>query len=480
MASGRAGPSLKAAAAIAAGLALTSCATPKEKLAFSHVNALVAERTNVPVVWHRDDASRAQADEVVRTILRKRVHADGAVRLAFLRNPSIQASLAAIGISEADVAQAGRLKNPVISIERVAGNGILEIERQILFSVLSLFTIGPRTKIAKDQAERARYLAALEIVQAAGTVRAAWVEAVAARERLVVMKRIFESAKAAEDLAERMAVAGSMTEIDQAKIKVALAEIAGQRGQLRAAAEIARERLIRAMGLWGKEIKFKLPWSLPRLPRRARKFGDLERVALTKRLDIRAAKREVDLLRKTLGLTKFTSVVSLLEVGANWNSEREREDGETRRADVHGFELEFAIPIFDPGDAKVSRAKWTYMQAVERLKSQAITARSEAREAFIGYRSAHDLARHYQRTIVPLRAKISEEELLQYNGMLASIFELLAATRQHAQATLTALDARRDFWLSDGRMDAVLLAGGGMAPGGGDVMVAEQGGDEEH
>lgn len=472
---------LKSSLAVFSALALGACATPNEEAAFRHVNALVSARTKVPVVWHTTDESRASADYEVRGLLAQPLSKNGAVKLAFLRNPAIQATLATIGISEADVAQAGRIENPVISFERVATHGILEINRQAIVSILSLATIGGRSEIARNNAEKTRYLAALDIAGTANEVTTAWVEAVGTRERVAIMNRIFASSKAARDLALRLAEAGSMTEIDQAKIEAFHAEVAGQRGQLRAGAQMARERLIRAMGLWGKEVTFKLPGQLPRLPDRAKRFGDLEATAVAKRLDIRAARKDVQALKETWGLTGFTSVLNLLELGLNWDTEREKEDGESRKNNLKGFEFEIAIPIFDPGDAKRSRAKWVYMQSVEKLKSLAITARSEVREAYVGYRSKLELAQHYQRTIVPLRARISEEELLRYNGMLASVFELLTAARQHAEASMTALDAKRDFWLADGHMDAVLLTGSaGAAPGSMDSTEMANAGDQEH
>jgi outer membrane protein TolC len=463
-------PPLKLCIAATVALAVTGCAMGDEEGAFGRVNALIEERTDQSVVWHRDEESEARAAYSARNLLAEPLDCDGAVRFAFLRNPEIQASLAEIGISEADVAQAGRLRNPVVSLGRLAGGGVVEVERQILFSLMSLFTIEARTRIAEDRAERARYQTALEIVSAAGEVRTAWVEAVAARERVALMDQIFASADAADELARRMAEAGSMPEIDQAQIKASLAEIAGQRGQMRAAAEMARERLIRAMGVWGEDLGFTLPDVLPPLPGEVRDFGELERVAISKRLDIRAARKDVEGLARTLELTEFTAILNLLEVGLNINTDREPEEDATIVRDLVGFEFEFEIPIFDPGDARISRANWTYTQAVETLKALAITARSEAREAYVGYRASLDLARHYRDILVPLRAMISEEELLRYNGMLASVFELLAATRQHAQASMMALDARRDFWLADGHMDMVLLTGSSSAPSGGAAM----------
>jgi len=72
------------------------------------------------------------------------------------------------------------------------------------------------------------------------------------------------------------------------------------------------------------------------------------------------------------------------------------------------------------------------MQAVNRAADNAIRARSEVRESYAAYRTAFDIARHYRDEIVPLRKRISEEMLLRYNGMLSSVFELLADSRDAA------------------------------------------------
>ena len=382
-------------------VALSGCAAMNVEGALTDVNALVVERTNKTVQLHRTDASRQQADYAVRQLMKKPLTVDSATQIAFMRNPAIQASLAKIGIAEADVAQAGRMRNPVVSIGRIAGGGVLEVERQFLFSLLSLFTIGPRTAIAKDQAERARYMSALDVVKSADGVQRAWVEAVAARERVRIMRRVYTSVKAAENLGARMAAAGSMTALDQAKLKVAKAEVAGQLGSLRVQSKMARERLIRQMGVWGKETRFKLPSRLQRLPGKSKTLRHIERQALLKRLDIQAGRKELDYLQKTIGLTEFTSVVSLLEISGYANKERERDGADVSRTKLSGYEFEFAVPIFDLGDAKVAKAEYVYMQAVEQLKSMAVTARSEVREAYAAYKGSFDLARHYQRTIVP-------------------------------------------------------------------------------
>ena len=74
------------------------------------------------------------------------------------------------------------------------------------------------------------------------------------------------------------------------------------------------------------------------------------------------------------------------------------------------------------------------MQAMHRAAQTAIDARSEVREVYSAYRTAYDLAKHYRDEVVPLRKRISEENLLRYNGMLIGVFELLAdSTRPGSQ-----------------------------------------------
>src|SRR5262249_40028640 len=86
-------------------------------------------------------------------------------------------------------------------------------------------------------------------------------------------------------------------------------------------------------------------------------------------------------------------------------------------------------------------------------------ARSEARDAYRVYRSTYDIAGHYQREVLPLRKVISEETLLRYNAMLIDVFSLLAEARQRIAATITAIEAKRDFWLA--RVDPRAAAAGG-------------------
>jgi len=89
---------------------------------------------------------------------------------------------------------------------------------------------------------------------------------------------------------------------------------------------------------------------------------------------------------------------------------------------------------------------------------------SDLRQSYAAYRTAYDLARHYRDEVVPLRKVISEENLLRYNGMLISVFELLADARDQVNSIIAAIAAEQQFWLSDAALQAAMIGRPAPAP----------------
>ena len=125
---------------------------------------------------------------------------------------------------------------------------------------------------------------------------------------------------------------------------------------------------------------------------------------------------------------------------------------------VHrGYTISLELPIFDWGTARVAKAEAIYMQSVNRAAQTAINARSEVRQANKGYRSSFEIARHFRDEIVPLKKRISEENLLRYNGMLIGVFELLADARSQIGSVQGYIAALRDFWIAQAELDMALI-----------------------
>jgi outer membrane protein TolC len=247
-----------------------------------------------------------------------------------------------------------------------------------------------------------------------------------------------------------------MNKLDQAREQVFYADLTAQLATARQREASEREALIRAMGLWGTSLDFKLPNALPALPRRVQTLAGIEVDAVGRRVDLQIARVELDVLAKSYGLTQATRFINILDAG--YADKLEKRVGE--RALMRGFDIRLQIPLFDFGEVRVRQAEATYMQAVNRLLELAVNARSEARDAYRVYRSAYDIAGHYQREVLPLRKIISDETLLRYNAMLIDVFSLLGEARQRIASTITAIDAKRDFWLATVNLKAAVAGGG--------------------
>src|SRR5687767_9059119 len=441
-------------------LALTGCASLSEDARFSTVEQAVKERTGADTKWTRSDDDASTVRGRVKELLAKPFGPTEAVQVALLKNPGLQATYAEVGIAEADLVQASRWRGPTFSFARLRRGDEIETERGVFFDVLGLLTIPLSTRASESRLQATQNRAAGEALRLALDTRKAWFQAVAAQEGAKYMAQVKESAETSAELARRMAEVGNFPKLTLAREQAFYAETTSQLARARHNATAARERLSRLMGLWGEDLAFQLPERLPELPKTAREGGaDLEGQALAQRLDVQSARSDTESLARSLGLTKATRFVSLLEFGLHNNSE-------TGKENQRGWEIEIGIPLFDWGDARMARAERLYMQSVNRAVETALQARSEVREAYSAYRTAFDLSRHYRDEIVPLRKRISEEVLLRYNGMLMSVFELLADSRDQVAAVNAYIEAQRDFWLAESDLQMALTGGspGGMQP----------------
>jgi len=427
---------------------------------FGTVGEAVKERSGRDAVWVRSDKESDSVRARVRELLAQPLTAESAAQIALLNNPGLQASYAEMGIAEADLVQASRWSGPKFSFARLRRGNETEYERSVFFDLLGLVTIPLSVKGEEKRFEAAKARAAGEALRLALDTRKAYFSAVAAEEGVKYMGQVKEAAEASAELARRMAAVGNWPKLNQAREQVFYAETTAQLARAMQLRTSARERLTRLMGLWGEDLRFALPERLPELPKAARETQDMEAQALAQRLDVQGARRDAEALAASMGLTKASRFLNLLEFGLHNNSE-------APGPDQRGWEIELRIPIFDFGEARAARAEHVYMQAVNRAADTAIRARSEVRESYAAYRTAFDLARHYRDEIVPLRKRISEEMLLRYNGMLSSVFELLADTRDSVMSVNAYIEALRDFWLAESDLQAVMTAGSpGAAPGG--------------
>lgn len=441
-----------------AALSLAGCASFSPDGGFGSVEQLTKERIGQSPSYQRNAAQTDSAQSRVGTLLRQTLSADAAVEIALLNNRDLQASYAELGIAEADLVRAGRLANPSFSFGRLSGHGAVEIDRAVLFDVLGLLTMPLAKQVEQRRFDQAQLQAAYETVGVAAQARKAFFEAVTARQLVDYFAQVKQAADASNDLARRMVLAGNFSKLAQMREQSFYADATTNLAKAQHQAVAAREQFVRALGLSGEQLDFKLPERLPDLPDAPANPKDAERTAIEKRLDVLIARRATEATAKSLGLSRATRFINVLQAGYQNKSAT----GEPRS---NGYEIELELPLFDFGSARVARAEATYMQAVHRTAAVAARAQSEVRESYSAYRTAYDVARHFRDEVVPLRKRISDENLLRYNGMLASVFELLADSRDQISSVTGAVEALRDYWLAETNLQSAMT---GRSPSGGD------------
>lgn len=428
---------------------LAGCTTVAPDGGFGSVAGTAHSHIGAEPRLARDDAAVRELAQSVQAMLGKPLGMDDAVKVAVLANPGLQASYWKVGIAQADLAQAGRLPNPVLDFKHVSNAGDIAIERTFTVSLVRLLTLPLASRLEAQRFEQVKLEVAREIERHARDTRIAWVEAVAANQALEYARQVDAAAEASAELAGRMARVGNMSQLDLAREQLFHAETGAALARAGKTAVAAREKLTRLLGLWGKDAQYSLPAHLPELPAAPASPVDVERLALSQRLDVQAARLDAEATAANLGLTRTTRFVNVLDLGFV-------NETTTGAPSARGYELTLELPLFDWGGARVARAEGVYMQAVNRVAQAAVTARSEARESYLDYRSAYDVAAHYRDTVIPLRKRISKEVLLRYNGMLLSTRELLVDSREQANAVSAYIEALKEFWTAHATLEASL------------------------
>jgi outer membrane protein TolC len=400
-----------------------------------------------------DEAEAAGA--TVRRLLGRTLTADAAVQIALLNNRGLQAAYAELAIADAERVGQSLPPNPTFSWRRIQAGPALESEMQLVTNIIALATLPARSEIAAERFHQAQLRAAEETLRIAHETRRAYYRAVAARELIHFLIESQSAAESATRLAARLGETGAMNKLDQAREQVFYADLTAQLATARQREASEREALIRAMGVWGTSLDFKLPNALPAVPRRVQTLAGIEVDAVSRRVDLQIARIELDVLAKSYGLTQATRFINILDAGYADKLEKRVDERNLMR----GFDVRLQIPLFDFGEVRVRQAEATYMQAVNRMLELAVNVRSEARDAYRVYRSTYDIAGHYQREVLPLRKIISDETLLRYNAMLIDVFSLLAEARQRIVATITAIEAKRDFWVATVDLKAAVAGG---------------------
>jgi len=440
--------------AVAVLALLAGCATVEPNARFPDVQKSLAGRLPQEASWPQDAEQRALASDAVHRLLQHELSAEAAVQIALLDNHDLQSSYESLGIAQADLVEAGLLDNPVFSYTYYTGNPGSIVEGSVVQDFVSVLSLSARKKVGQAAADRTVAETAQRVLDLAWQVMAQYYAVVGDAQALELTKQVVTATDAAAELAQRQYAAGNLNRRDQAVQQAFYAQTLLDVAQAETQLASDREKLNRLMGLWGTDTRWKIPSRLPPVPASLPSFDEIERLAISQRLDLAAAKKEAETSAQALNLTRQFRYLGPLGIGVAYK----REPGGDKFV---GPTVQLGLPIFDQGQAKVARMEAEYRRSQQRVAALAVTIRSEAREASERLVATQQAVQHYQQVMLPLQQTILSETLKFYNGMLVGVYELLWAKQTQVQTARQYVTATRDFWLA--WTDLQRAAGGGLA-----------------
>jgi outer membrane protein, heavy metal efflux system len=452
--------SLVAGAAFLALATLAGCASTSAGPAFRDVADAVEARSGHRPRWDQNSAEDKQAEAAIERLLSRELTTDAAVQVALLNNPSLRSTFEDLAIGQADLVQAGLLKNPVFGVGATAWEQE-HIDPNLFFTVeqdfLDLVTMPMRKRVAATQLEATKLRVADRVLGLAAEVRKAFYEAQSAEQVLAMRRLVREAAEASAELAQRQHEAGTMNDLAYSTELGLASQVRLDVKRSEGEAAVAREHLTRLMGVWGARTGWKLGPKLPELPRDEVPLERLESIAIDRRLDVAAARRELQAIDATLSLARSTRWTGFVNVEV----EAARLRGDKRLS--FGPRASLELPLFDQRQAAIARMDSLKRVSENELRKLAIDARSEVRENRARLVTARAIVEEYGGVLVPLRETIVKYSQEQYDAMLLGVYQLLQAKQSEFATYREYIEALRDYWIA--RSDLERAVGARLGPG---------------
>ena len=385
------------------------------------------------------------------SLLQKPLTADTAARLALLNSPDVDAALAQVGVGRAQALSMLRLPNPraELDLHYHPSDDSLDVGVGVSIGLIELVLAPARGAAGGDLLDAAALDAAGLLLDVAFEAKLAFIEYQAAARILELRKtQTYTSAQSAE-MAKKLLEAGNIPDLEALREQALLEEsrLGLARAETRAIA--AREQLNARLGLFGPEAA---RWKAD-LELRAPDVLDtiaIESRAIAANLDLSAAEKRLAAAGTQSDVAWANGVLPDIEAGIAF----EREEDETDWG--FGPQIGVGLPLFYQGQAEIAAAEAQMRQAKSRRASTGVRVRAAARTLAAELAATRDGALFYQQTLIPLRQRIVDETLRQYNAMNTSPMAVLQAKRDQLETSRGHVEALRDYWVARARADLLL------------------------
>lgn len=420
--------------------ALAGCASAPPSPSSDHVDELVTSRTGISpqVAQPRSAAEFASAPPPDGPL-----GVNDAVRIAFMNNPRLRMAYATLGIAAADVFDASRLSNPALSLGALdsdVGGAMMRISAALVQNLSDALLLPARRELATAEARQRAYAVAADLWNLAQDVGAAYVTAVGARQRAALRELAVRATELSAELARRYFAAGNINRLERTLAEAAVSEAELNAAIAAADADAARIRLQQLLGFHGEQ-QLELPAGLL-LPVAAEdELPALQALAVTERLDLKAATAAVAVGESALDMNRRYRYLGAIQGGVEFERES---DGEK----LVGPTLNLELPVFNQGQGRIARAGASLAQRQANVDQLALAIEHDIAVAHTRVLAARERVNIFQQRFVPARRDIVLRTQEMQNFQIVSPFESLRAKSAEYDAYDGYIDALRDYWLA--------------------------------
>lgn len=414
------------------------------------VSRTVANRIGSQAYWRQGNCQDEQVNSFIDCAKVNELTADTAIQIALFNNPKVQATFEELGVARADLVEAGLLSNPACEVElRYPHVKHLKtnIEYLITSSLLDIFLIPLRTKLASTAFEQAKLKVSNDILDLAFEVRKTYYELIFQIKSTKYIQDVVELNSIIEEISSKQIKIGNINTLDFQLTQARLLEAELELSRSQAKVIGLGEKLNGLLG-FTEDVCLIFPDNLPEIDYSDFNLDVLESIALQARLDLQVARLEIARLNQMLGLKN----------GWTYTHLRAGVAGEQDANGIHligpGFSGE--IPLFNYGQAARMRLFAQLRQAQDRLAEMEIKVLSEVRKAHKLLMSYLKIITDYQTHLLPLQARISASSEELYNVMGLGVNKLLENKLQEVMTTLKYTEILKKYLVAGVALDRYL------------------------
>ncbi len=422
--------------ALLAGLLSAGYVQASDQKNIADVKALVQNQTGYSSVMNAD------IQKEIEVLLAQPLTQEAAAKVTFLNNPLIKAELASIGISEADMREAGILHNPILTYssrsskeEGAKRNNEIEIKQD----VMDVLFWPLRKKVAGTQFKVAQYQAAQKIAGLVKASQLSYLEWLAAVHKRKLAEDHFTAQQAALEITTRQKEAGNINALQMAGVQAITYKAKVEWLKTEAEVEKAAQYLRTALGLKPDQFFMEEVKQMPELPNESLVLATLEKQMLERRLDLSMKSLEIKSLEQSINLAA-AGILPEIEVGYDQETEA---DGNK----LKGIVVEGQVPVFNRNQAKRIGIKAAIETAKHQLEGMEQQALLDVRLAYQNLLTSRKIVDTYKEAM-PVYQQMVKETLYEYNFMLKDVFHVLESKQAELENQEEYVDALKGYWSS--------------------------------